>query len=349
LDIEEGTAGVIFAAGVDAGHHDAAFQTFPEVFDQPFDFACELGEEAIGIGGADGDVDVGAFLFEVGASVVVVVEDKSALPVDAVVIVFASEGVFVQADDELVEQAFGSGELSSIVYDAADLGLLAIAGFGVIRPCLGEVLGAVVGDELGDEAGLFVLVWGEIEFDFVGNVEAFHPVEEDGVDFLGVACFVGEGWGAPDVAEVGEVGEAVTIAGFLVVKYEADGFGEPVGFEDDVLVEQVGLVFVVVDEVAEAVGDAEEEFGLVFGDALVGADFQDFWVGEVGLVVVLQDFAGAVPCGGDGLTHFGEGGGDRGDRGFQFSDAGGGVGGGVGFAIDVVEAKDGVAAEFVEE
>jgi len=54
---------LIKATGFNAGDDDGALESFPEVFNEPFDIVGEAGEEVFGVNGLDGDADVGADLF----------------------------------------------------------------------------------------------------------------------------------------------------------------------------------------------------------------------------------------------------------------------------------------------
>jgi len=105
--------------------------------------------------------------------------------VDAVSVLDVPKGIAVQADDQLVEQAFGIGGLTILrIDDAANLSLLGIASRDLWQPCFVEIffIGSFIGDELGDETDrVRVVIWGQTSYT-VGKIEAFHQAEKDRVE-----------------------------------------------------------------------------------------------------------------------------------------------------------------------
>jgi hypothetical protein len=118
----------VLSAGFNTRNHHVTAQAFPKTFDEEFHFAGQHAEQSFGIRRADGNADVVAHVFKKGAAFVFILQHQPALPVDAVVVIGATEGIFMQADDQLVEQSFRAGGLTvACVHDVTDLRLLDIA------------------------------------------------------------------------------------------------------------------------------------------------------------------------------------------------------------------------------
>jgi len=181
----------MFSAGFNARNHHVTAQAFPKTFDEEFHFAGQHAEQTFGIRRADGNADVVAHVFKKGAAFVFILQHQPALPVDAGVVIGATEGIFMQADDQLVEQSFRAGGLTvACVHDVTDLRLLDIARRGRGFPRVGNILRADIGDELTDETDRVRVASGCKISHTVGKIEAFHQAEKDRVERIWITRIV---------------------------------------------------------------------------------------------------------------------------------------------------------------
>src|SRR5512138_3022881 len=155
----------------------------------------------------------------------------------------------MQANDKLIEQPFGVCRLAATgIHDAAYLDLLNVARCKFGCPCLVELVlrRSSIEDELSNQTNrVCFFVFGDA-CNTVGKIETFHQAQEDTVEIFWIADVPWTRGVIPEKTQTGKLHQTLVTARLRVIQHITHGGSEPVGAEDDDVV-QGGVIFVMCD------------------------------------------------------------------------------------------------------